>query len=61
MEIEYLYSGTITITIEQRKRHTFGGRFGGGWNWELGLQIGARDIILNLLVLSIRIHVGGIK
>ena len=55
--IDFLYSFTIQITIAQRKRNTFGGRFGGGWNWELGLQIGRSESIINLLVLSIRIGI----
>lgn len=57
--IDYLYRKTIQITIEQRKKSSFMGRFGGGWNWELGLQIGSSSVIINLLVLSIRISVGG--
>ena len=31
------------------------GRFGGGWNIELGLQIGGSTVIINLIFCSIRI------
>jgi hypothetical protein len=29
-------------------------RFGGGWNWVLGIQLGGRTMIVNLLICSIR-------
>lgn len=31
------------------------GRFGGGFQWEVGFQLGGRTLIINLLVASIRI------
>lgn len=31
------------------------GRFGGGWNWELGVSIGRASVILNLLYGMVRI------
>lgn len=31
------------------RRGIFGGRFGGGWNWKLGLQAGGRTLIIYLL------------
>jgi len=31
------------------------GRFGGGWNWNLGFQASKTTIIFNLLVMSIRV------
>lgn len=33
------------------------GRFGGGWDWEVGFQVGGRTILFNLLVFSLRIEV----
>lgn len=33
-----------------------GSRFGGGWNYKLGLQIGGSTVIIDLLFGSIRIH-----
>lgn len=58
MNIDYLYrkSITISIVVEQRKKSSFMGRFGGGWNWELGFVLG-HDLIINLLVMSIRVSV----
>lgn len=44
-----------TIGIEWKSAHNTYGRFGSGWNWVVGLQIGKTAIILNLLVLSIYI------
>lgn len=32
------------------------GRFGGGWNWKVGFQIGGRTLIISLLIGSIRIE-----
>lgn len=32
------------------------GRFGGGWNWNLGIQVGSSTVILNLLWGSVRIN-----
>jgi hypothetical protein len=31
------------------------GRFGGGWSWNVGVQVGAGSVIINLLVASVRI------
>lgn len=30
------------------------GRFGGGWQWNVGVQIGARTVIVNCLVGHLR-------
>lgn len=32
------------------------GRFGGGWDWDAGIQMGDSSIILKLLVFSFRIY-----
>lgn len=34
----------------------YGSRFGGGWNYKLGIAIGGRTIIIDLLFGSIRIE-----
>jgi len=31
------------------------GRFGGGWNWKLGIMIGKKTVIFDIIILSIRI------
>jgi hypothetical protein len=40
----------------RRFKDNLWGRFGGGWNWKLGADIGGCTIILNLLVASVRIE-----
>jgi len=30
------------------------GRFGGGWNWKVGIQVGGSSVIITLLTFSIR-------
>jgi hypothetical protein len=45
--------GRIEITFLWRSRKSILGRFGGGWNWNLGFQAGGNTLILNLLVFSI--------
>lgn len=57
MGVKYKYRKAIKVEIAQRSKDSPMGRFGGGWNWELGVQVGEGDFILNLLVLSIRITV----
>jgi len=46
----------IEFTFNWRSSKQYMGRFGGGWNWEVGCQASRRTIILNLLVCSLRIH-----
>lgn len=26
------------------------GRFGGGWNWKVGIQVGGKTVLISLLV-----------
>jgi len=33
----------------------FGARFGGGWNYKLGIAVGGKTVILDLLFGSVRI------
>ena len=49
--------GRIKIQVEWRKKSNFWGRFGGGWNWHVGIQAGGRSIIISLLVLMIYISI----
>lgn len=46
--------GPISIQYQRRVSEPLG-RFGGGWNWSIGLQIGGRTAIVNLLVCMVRI------
>jgi hypothetical protein len=42
------------IKFEWRDPKSPMGRFGGGWNWNVGVQVGGSTVILNLLVCSLR-------
>jgi len=51
--------GKMNIKFERWGKVTsYLGRFGGGWNYVLGVSIGHRNVILNLLFGSIRISWG---
>ncbi len=47
--------GRWTVKYERRFRSNLLGRFGGGWNWKLGVQAGGNTMIVNLLVCTLRI------
>lgn len=50
------------VTYSRRTRDEHMGRFGGGWQWALGFEAGARHrdgaqtVIVNLLVCSVRVE-----
>ena len=43
----------FVIKFEWRSKKNLWGRFGGGWNWMLGIQAGSTTVIINLLFCSI--------
>ena len=47
--------GRYKFKIAWKSKSNITGRFGGGWNWELGIRWGSNDVIINLLVLSLRL------
>lgn len=47
--------GQYSFTYERRSKEGFMGRFGGGWQYKLGIDIGGSTVILNLLIASLRI------
>ncbi len=52
----------LRLRYTRRGRDAFMGRFGGGWQWAVGFEAGARrtgrqTIILNLLVAMLRIEI----
>lgn len=47
--------GKLKIEFEYLKTSNVFGRFGGGWNWVLGIQVGSSTVIFNLLIFRIRI------
>lgn len=46
----------FTVKYERRFKSNFMGRFGGGWNWKLGVQVGATTWIFNLLIATVRVN-----
>lgn len=44
------------IVFNWRSSKNLWGRFGGGWNWKLGVMIGGTTVILDILIFSIRIN-----
>ena len=47
--------GSVEVRFQQRRRSNLWGRFGGGWDWKLGAQLGPPTLILFLFVMSITI------
>lgn len=46
--------GKLIITYTRRSKKLFLGRFGGGWNWQLGFEAGGCTIIFMFLICSLR-------
>lgn len=46
--------GRLAITFNWRSRRNLWGRFGGGWNWKLGVEIGSTTVMVYLLICSLR-------
>jgi hypothetical protein len=50
--------GRIKIRFHYRSANHFWGRFGGGWQWELGFRASSwRSINLMLLIAELSIHI----
>jgi hypothetical protein len=47
--------GRLKIRYERRFASNLWGRFGGGWQWKLGLQASRSTIIFNLLVATLTV------
>lgn len=43
------------LTYLHRRPKEDGDRFGGGWQWCVGVQVGRRTVLVNLLVCSLRL------
>lgn len=43
-----------TVTVSHRGPDAPMGRFGGGWQWKLGVQLGRTEMIISLWVLEVR-------
>lgn len=46
--------GPLSIALNWRKANVVFGRFGGGWNWAGGFELGSHTLILNCLVFMLR-------
>ena len=44
------------VEYERRRKDNLWGRFGGGWDWALGFELGGSTLLINLLVSIITIH-----
>jgi len=44
----------IIVSFHYNKSNNLWGRFGGGWNWKFGFQIGGNTLIISLLICEIR-------
>ena len=45
--------GRLVVKYFRRSSKEFWGRFGGGWNWKIGVQVGGRTVLISLLVCEI--------
>lgn len=46
--------GRLEIEFHWRSAKNLWGRFGGGWNWKLGIDIGSTTIIIALFIFTLR-------
>lgn len=47
--------GRWKVRVSWRRKDGLMGRFGGGWNWRLGVQVGGTTVLVNLLVMSVAV------
>lgn len=47
--------GRWKVHVRWRRGDGIMGRFGGGWQWELGVQVGGSTVLFNLVFLSVSI------
>lgn len=45
--------GNWNVRYEHKSNKEFWGRFGGGWNWSLGIKFSPSTIVIDLLVSSL--------
>lgn len=46
--------GKYKMAYHWKSKNCLWGRFGGGWNWKLGIQVGGSTVIVDLLTFSLR-------
>lgn len=47
--------GRYRFRFHWRSRENLWGRFGGGWNWKLGVQVGSTTVMVFLLVFTLSV------
>ena len=52
--IKWWKVGPVVIKYHWRSKENLFGRFGGGWNWKLGVSGGDTTVIVDCLVFSLR-------
>jgi hypothetical protein len=53
--IHEVFLGRFKVQSSMREAKNFMDRFGGGWKYKLGVCVGSRTVIFDLVVMSIRI------
>lgn len=49
--------GRVDVRFSSRSSNGFMGRFGGGWNWKLGVQIGGNTMLIGLLIAELCVSI----
>lgn len=49
--------GRLSVRYSRRSSRGYMGRFGGGWNWKVGVQVGSTTVILSLLVAEVTFRI----
>jgi hypothetical protein len=49
--------GRLKFSYEHRSSKEFWGRFGGGWQYKIGVDIGSSTVLIHLVVSTLRIDV----
>lgn len=50
-----LFHRWFRFSVCMKRNDGIMGRFGGGWNWKLGIQAGGRTVLISLLIMEISI------
>ena len=54
--IRITHTWSLCSRFECRSRKSLWGRFGGGWNWKLGIQAGGTTIIFSMLICEVTFY-----
>jgi hypothetical protein len=48
--------GRLAVTFHWRSSQGIWGRFGGGWQWVVGIEVGGSTVLFNLLFCTLRFY-----